>query len=39
MDLRQEAGYGLKISEAGAIETIEGAEEFLKRARRILKIS
>lgn len=38
MELRQEADYGLKFSEAGAIETIEGAEEFLKKARELLRI-
>ncbi|MFY3740999.1 MAG: uncharacterized protein (UPF0332 family) [Candidatus Nitrosomirales archaeon] len=38
MELRQEADYGLKFSEAGATETIEGAERFLKRAKEILVI-
>jgi uncharacterized protein (UPF0332 family) len=38
MELRQEADYGLKFSEAGATETVEGAEEFLKRAQELLKI-
>ena len=37
-ELRQEAGYGLKFSDAGAIETIEGAEGFLKKAKEFLKI-
>jgi len=38
MELRQEADYGLKFSEAGAIETIEGAEKLLERAKELLKI-
>ncbi len=38
MELRQEADYGLKFSEAGATETVEGAERFLKRAKEILMI-
>jgi len=38
MDLRQEADYGLKFSEAGATETIENAEKLLARAKEILKI-
>ncbi len=38
MDLRQQADYGLKFSETGAIETIEGAEKFLEKARKTLKI-
>lgn len=38
MDLRQEADYGLKFSEAGATETIEAAEKLLKRVREILKV-
>jgi len=37
MDLRQEADYGLKFSETGALETIEGAEEFLKKAKELLR--
>lgn len=37
MNLRQEADYGLKFSEEGAIETIENAEKFLAKAREILK--
>jgi len=37
MELRQEADYGLKFSEAGAIETIEGAEKFLEKVKAILK--
>jgi uncharacterized protein (UPF0332 family) len=39
MDLRQEADYGLKFSQDGAAEVIEGADKFLKRAREILRIS
>ncbi|MEM3381444.1 MAG: HEPN domain-containing protein [Candidatus Bathyarchaeia archaeon] len=38
MSLRQEADYGLTFSEAGAKETIEAAEIFLKKAKEILKI-
>ena len=38
MNLRQEADYGLKFSEAGAIETIEGAEKLLDRVKETLKI-
>ena len=38
MNLRQEADYGLKFSEAGAIETIEGAEELLNAAKELLKM-
>ena len=37
MNLRQEADYGLKFSEAGAVETIEGAEELLNTAKELLK--
>jgi uncharacterized protein (UPF0332 family) len=37
MELRQEADYGLKFSETGAIATIDGAEELLTRAKEILK--
>jgi uncharacterized protein (UPF0332 family) len=36
MELRQEADYGLKFSEGGATETIEGADRFLKKAKEIL---
>lgn len=39
MELRQEADYGLKFSEDGALETVEGAEGFLTRAREVLKQS
>lgn len=38
MDLRQEADYGLKFSEAGATETIEAAEKLLARVKEILKV-
>ena len=38
MNLRQEADYGLKFSEAGAIETIEGAEELLNAVKELLKM-
>ncbi len=38
MDLRQEADYGLKFSEAGATETIENAEKLLAKTKEILKI-
>ena len=36
MNLRQEADYGLKYSEEGALETIEGVEKFLKRVSEVL---
>lgn len=38
MELRQEADYGLKYSETGALDTIEGAEILLCKAKAILKI-
>ncbi len=38
MALRQEADYGLKFSETGALETISGAEKLLSKAKEILKI-
>jgi len=38
MNLRQEADYGLEFSEEGATETINGAEDLLKKAKEILKI-
>ena len=38
MNLRQEADYGLKFSEAGATETIEGAEELLNAVKELLKM-
>lgn len=37
MNLRQEADYGLKFSEAGAAETVEGAERFLGRVKELLE--
>jgi len=39
MSLRQEADYGLKFSETGAIDTIDGAEKLLARVREILKVN
>jgi uncharacterized protein (UPF0332 family) len=39
MILRQEADYGLKFSETGSIDTIDGAEELLARAKEILGIN
>jgi len=38
MYLRQEADYGLKFSEGGALDVIETAEKLLNRAKAILKI-
>lgn len=38
MDLRQEADYGLKFSNEGAIETIENAGLFLAKVKEILKV-
>ncbi len=38
MNLRQEADYGLKFSEEGAKETVEGARKFFKRTKEILKM-
>jgi uncharacterized protein (UPF0332 family) len=38
MTLRQEADYGLKFSQAGALDTIDGAEKLLSKAKEILKI-
>ena len=38
MALRQEADYGLKFSETGTLETINGAEKLLSKAKEILKI-
>jgi uncharacterized protein (UPF0332 family) len=38
MYLRQEADYGLKFSENGAMDVIETAERFLKKAAAILKL-
>lgn len=39
MHLRQEADCGLKFSEASALSVVESTEEFLSRARQILKLS
>jgi len=38
MSLREEADYGLTFSEAGAVETVEAAEAFSKKAKEVLKI-
>lgn len=38
MGLRQEADYGLKFSETGALDTIDGAEKMLTKVKEILKI-
>lgn len=38
MYLRQEADYGLKFSENGAVDIIETVERFLERTVAILKI-
>jgi len=38
MSLREEANYGLIFSEEGAIEVINNAEKFLKKAKEILRI-
>jgi len=38
MYLRQEADYGLKFSESGALDVIQTAERFLEKAKAILKI-
>lgn len=38
MALRQEADYGLKFSETGALDTIDGAEKLLSKTKEILKI-
>lgn len=38
MGLRQEADYGLKFSETGALDTIDGAEKLLSKAKEILKM-
>lgn len=38
MYLRQEADYGLKFSESGALDVLENAEGFLKKVIEILKI-
>ena len=39
MDLRQEADYGLKFSDVGAVEVVESAEAFLKKVCQILKVA
>ncbi len=33
----EEADYGLKFSEAGALDIIENAEKLLKKAKELLK--
>jgi len=38
MYLRQEADYGLKFSESGALDVVETAEKLLRRTKLILKI-
>jgi uncharacterized protein (UPF0332 family) len=38
MDLRQQADYGLKFSETGAIETIKNAEKLLVKINEILTV-
>lgn len=38
MELRQEADYGLRFSEAGAQETAEGAKRFLTKAKEFLRV-
>ncbi len=35
--LREEADYGLTFSQGGAKQTVENAEEFLKKAKEVLK--
>jgi uncharacterized protein (UPF0332 family) len=37
MGLRQEADYGLKFSETGALDAIDGAEKFFAKTKAILK--
>ena len=39
MYLRQEADYGLKFSEKGALDVIETAKSFFQRRKRDSKIS
>ena len=39
MALRQEADYVSKFSERGAMDTIDGSEKILARAKEILRIS
>ncbi len=38
MGLRQQADYGLKFSEAGALDTVDAAEKLLRKSREILNI-
>ena len=38
MYLRQEADYGLKFSESGALDVIQTAERLLQKAKAVLKI-
>ncbi|MCL4430601.1 MAG: HEPN domain-containing protein [Chloroflexi bacterium] len=38
MGLRQEADYGLKFSETGALDAIDGAEKLLAKSKELLKI-
>ncbi|MGC9059304.1 MAG: HEPN domain-containing protein [Candidatus Aenigmatarchaeota archaeon] len=38
MNLREEADYGLKFSEAGALDVIENAEKLLEKVIKILKV-
>ncbi|MBM3294691.1 MAG: HEPN domain-containing protein [Candidatus Aminicenantes bacterium] len=37
MSLRQEADYGLKFSESGALDVIESAEKMFSRVQGLLK--
>lgn len=37
MNLRQQADYSSTFSEAGAIDTIDGAEELLRKSKEILR--
>ena len=37
MDLRQEADYGLRFSEVGAMDVVENAKRFLNRTLKILE--
>lgn len=39
MSLREAADYEAKFSEAGAIETIENAKEFLNKVKDLLKVN
>lgn len=38
MGLRQEADYGLKFSETGALDAIDGAEKLIAKSKELLKI-